>query len=296
MEEMNMKILRQPIISCEFFPPKTHEGMQHLGDVAAALAGYHPQFFSVTFGAGGSTREGTIETVKFLQDRVRVRIAPHLACIGATYREILEILHHYKMMGVKRIVALRGDPPSGMVGLGDFKYASELVSLIRQATGDFFHIEVAAYPEIHPQAKNVAEDILNLKRKYEAGADSAITQYFFNPDAYFYFVDECTKLGIHMSIVPGIMPITQFNKLARFSDACGSEIPRWIRKRLESYGDDLESIKAFGLEIVYNLCQRLITGGAPGLHFYTLNKAGTTIEIIQMLGLGGIDQKKSVSA
>lgn len=290
-----MKILR-PMISCEFFPPKTPEGMLHLCDTAALLTKYNPHFFSVTFGAGGSTRDGTIETVNNLQTKGKVRVAPHLACIGTTEQALLEILHRYKSMGLRRIVALRGDLPSGTFGPSELKYASELVNLIRKSTGDFFHIEVAAYPEIHPQAKSASDDILSLKRKYDAGADGAITQYFFNADAYFYFVDECARQGIAMPIVPGIMPITQFSKLARFSNTCGAEIPLWIRKRFESFEKDPESSKAFATEIVYNLCQRLIAGGVPGLHFYTLNKADATIDIIELLGLGGVDQKKTVSA
>lgn len=290
-----MKILR-PMISCEFFPPKTPEGMLHLSETATSLTQFNPHFFSVTFGAGGSTRDGTIETVNNLQTSGKVRVAPHLACIGTSEHALIEILHRYKSMGLRRIVALRGDLPSGTFGPSELKYASELVTLIRKATGDFFHIEVAAYPEIHPQAKSATDDILSLKRKYEAGADGAITQYFFNPDAYFYFLDECLKQGINMPIVPGIMPITQYSKLARFSNTCGAEIPLWIRKRFESLGDDEASAKAFGTEIVYNLCQRLIAGGVPGLHFYTLNKAAPTIEIIKLLGLGGVEQKKTVSA
>lgn len=290
-----MKMLRQPIISHEFFPPKTPEGMSHLGETAVALADYQPQFFSVTFGAGGSTRQGTIETVKLLQNNVKVNIAPHLACLGTTKQQILDILHHYKAMGIKRIVALRGDLPAAAIGESEFNYAHELVAFIRKTTGDIFRIEVAAYPEIHPQAQSVTDDILNLKRKHDAGADSAITQYFFNPDAYCYLLDECAKLNINFPIVPGIMPITQFNKLAQFSDNCGAEIPRWIRKRLQSYGDDLAAIKAFGLEVIYNLCQRLITDGAPGLHFYTLNKAEATIELMEMLGLGEEGARKSAS-
>lgn len=279
-----MKMLTSPHISFEFFPPKTAEGVQHLYHTALKLAEWHPAFFSVTFGAGGSTRNGTIETVNMLKHNTGVTVAPHLACIGSNRDEIIEILQQYQAMGLNHLVALRGDLPSGMGQTGEFKYASELVRLIRETTGDHFHIEVAAYPEVHPQANNAQDDVLNLKRKYEAGASSAITQYFFNPDAYFYYVDDCQKLSIDLPIIPGIMPITQFNKLARFSDMCGAEIPRWIRKRLESYGDDIHSIRMFGLEVVYNLCQRLLTGGAPGLHFYTLNKADVTIDLIDMLG------------
>lgn len=286
-----MKMLAQPKISFEFFPPKTAEGVQHLYNTALRLAEWGPHFFSVTFGAGGSTRHGTIETVNMLKHNTGVTVAPHLACIGSSRHEIIETLHSYQAMGLNRIVALRGDLPSGMGQAGEFRYASELVALIREISGDYFHIEVAAYPEIHPQALNARDDVLNLKRKYEAGANSAITQYFFNPDAYFYYREDCQKLNIDLPIIPGIMPITQFSKLARFSDMCGAEIPRWIRKRLESYGDDIHSIKMFGLEVVHNLCQRLLEGGAPGLHFYTLNKADVTIDLIDMLGFTAVTKQ-----
>lgn len=289
----NMKILRQPILSCEFFPPKTAEGMQHLNHTASILANYQPHFFSVTYGAGGSTREGTLETVKNLQNQVKVRIAPHLACIGASEQALIDVLTRYKTMGLKRIVALRGDFPSGMVGTSELNYASELVALIRKTTGDFFHIDVAAYPEIHPQAKSAPEDIINLKRKFHAGADAAITQYFFNADAYFCLLDECVQHGINMPIVPGIMPVTQFSKLLRFSNLCGAEIPRWISKRFEAYENDIESEKKFGFEVVFNLCQRLLAGGAPGLHFYTLNKAELTTRLIQQLDLNMIPAKEN---
>lgn len=273
---------RIPTISFEFFPPKTEAGVELLSKTANELVALNPQFFSVTFGAGGSTREGTIDTVKMLQQQTKANVAPHLACIGSTREQIIEILHVYINLGVKRIVTLRGDLPSGMGQAGEFKYASELVALIRKETGDRFHLEVAAYPEIHPQA-NAEEEFANLKRKCDAGANSAITQYFFNPDAYFYYVDECAKRHINLPIIPGIMPITQFAKLARFSDMCGAEIPRWIRKRLESFGDDVESVKQFGHDVVYNLCDQLIQGGAPGLHFYTLNHAEATIALCQSL-------------
>ncbi|MBV9575119.1 MAG: methylenetetrahydrofolate reductase [NAD(P)H] [Gammaproteobacteria bacterium] len=278
-----MKVLKPLSISFEFFPPKSQEGITHLMETASVLSEYNPQFFSVTFGAGGSTRVGTIDTVSLLKAKTTSQIAPHLTCIGTTREDILEILHQYQLLGVRRLVALRGDLPSTLEHTGDLRYASELVEFIREATGHYFHIEVAAYPEIHPQAMNAADDILNLKRKFEAGADSALTQYFFNPDAYFYYLDECAKHGIDLPIVPGIMPITQFNKLVRFSELCGAEIPRWISKRLESYGDDLESVKQFGLEVVYHLCDILIAGGAPGLHFYTLNKAETCAELLHLI-------------
>lgn len=257
--------------------------MLNLQTTATKLEGFAPSFFSVTFGAGGSTREGTLQTVKTLQQMFPISIAPHLSCVGSTEEEIIEVLSRYKSMGIKRIVALRGDLPSGMGQTGELKYASDLVHLIRETTGDLFHIEVAAYPEVHPQAKNAHDDIFNFKAKVDAGANSAITQYFFNPDAYFYFLDECAKHGIFVPITPGIMPITQFSKLLRFSELCGAEIPRWICKRLEAYGDDLESIKAFGIEVVFDLCQRLLAGGAPGLHFYTLNHFEACTTLISML-------------
>lgn len=272
-------------ISFEFFPPKTIEGAHHLHAAANILANYHPDFFSVTFGAGGSTRQGTIETIDMLKRNLPIEVTPHLACVGSSQAEIVAMIDHYQEIGVRRMVALRGDLPSGMGQTGEFKFASELISLIRQTTGNHFHIVAAAYPEIHPQAINAHDDILNLKRKFEAGANSAITQYFFNPDSYFYYLDECAKYGIHMPITPGIMPITQYAKLARFSNMCGAEIPRWIQKRLESYGDDAESIKAFGLDVVYKLCERLIAGGAPGLHFYTLNKAEAVVSLLQLFNI-----------
>lgn len=274
-----------PSISFEFFPPKTTEGVATLHASALELAKLHPNFFSVTFGAGGSTREGTLETAKLIQHQTGIPVAPHLACIGATRYEICDVLKTYQALGVKKIVALRGDLPSGMVQSGELQYAYDLVKLIRQETGDDFEIEVAAYPEIHPQAKNAEADVLNLKRKFQAGANGAITQYFFNPDSYFYFLDECAKHQINMPITPGIMPITQFTRLVRFSNVCGAEIPRWLYKRLESYGDDTDSIQSFGLEVIHHLCERLIQGGAPGLHFYTLNRAEASISLVRSLGL-----------
>lgn len=272
-------------ISFEFYPPKSFEGADNLKRSARALHSLNPDFFSVTFGAGGSTRDGTIEVVNMLKQETSTPVAPHLSCIGFNREGLADILRQYKSLGVKRIVALRGDLPSGMGSIGEFKYASELVKLIRDITGDYFHIEVAAYPECHPQARNAQSDVLNLKRKFEAGANSAITQYFFNPDAYFYFLDECARQQIHHPIVPGIMPILHFNKLARFTENCGAEIPRWLCKRLEAYGDDVESIKQCGVEVVYSLCQRLIEGGAPGLHFYTLNHAELSMQILKQLKL-----------
>lgn len=271
-------------VSFEFFPPKAETSIMQLRDTAVILANMQPEFFSVTFGAGGSTRDGSIGTIKMLQAETSIPVAPHLSCITSSRNEIKEMLATYQALGLKRIVALRGDIPPGVDKPGELRYASDLVEFIRRETNDYFHIEVAAYPEVHPQAASPAEDIQSLKRKFDAGADSALTQYFFNPDAYFYFRDACVKQAIHHPIVPGIMPITHFDKLMRFSGVCGAEIPRWLSKRLESYGNDLESVKAFGLEVVYNLCQKLMAGGAPGLHFYTLNQADTTVMLLQMLG------------
>ena len=271
-------------ISFEFFPPQTAEGVEKLIATRKQLAPLQPEFFSVTFGAGGSTRDRTLETVTQIQAD-GYSAAPHLSCVGSTRDNIRAILKTYKQLGIKRIVALRGDMPSGMATTGEFEYANELVAFIRAETGNHFHIEVAAYPEFHPQAKSPRDDLLNFERKVKAGADSAITQYFYNADSYFYFVDECHKLGITLPIVPGIMPIGKFSQLARFSDACGAEIPRWIRKTLESYGDDTASIQAFGMDVVAQLGERLIQGGAPGLHFYTLNQAAPSLEIWKRLGL-----------
>lgn len=272
-------------ISFEFFPPKAQTAAIQLRDTASILANLKPEFFSVTFGAGGSTHDGSLETIRMLQAETAIPVAPHLSCIGTSREYIDGILQIYQAMGLKRIVALRGDlPHDSTTPAGDLSYASDLVAFIRKQTGDYFHIEVAAYPEVHPQASSPAEDILNLKRKFDAGADRAITQYFFNPDAYFYFLDECAKQNIFNPIIPGIMPITQYTKLQRFSSICGAEIPRWLCKRLEAYGDDHESIKAFGLEVIYNLCQHLVAGGAPALHFYTLNQAEACVMLLQMLG------------
>ena len=273
------------IFSCEFFPPNTDEGMRKLFAAREELMRMRPSFFSVTYGAGGSTRERTFEAIQAIQAHSGVDAAPHLTCVASTRAGIREILDIYRTQGIHRIVALRGDLPSGMREFGEFRYANELVEFIRAETGDYFHIEVAAYPEFHPQATSIERDLLNFKRKVEAGANSAITQYFYNPDSYFRFVDDCEKLGLALPIVPGIMPITNFTQLARFSDNCGAEIPRWIRKRLESYGDDRDAIRAYGLDVVANLCRRLLDGGAPGLHFYTMNQAGPTLAICERLGL-----------
>lgn len=272
-----------PNFSIEFFPPKTPEGMEKLRAARAQLAQtIRPEFFSVTFGAGGSTRERTLETVLEIQQEGH-EAAPHLSCIGSTRADIRAILETYRQHGIRRIVALRGDLPSGMAEPGELRYASELVEFIRAETGDAFHIEVAAYPEIHPQAKSAQDDLRHFARKAKAGADSAITQYFFNADAYFRFVEEAHALAVDVPIYPGIMPIGNFSQLARFSDACGADIPRWIRKRMEGYGDDIASIRAFGLDVVTAMCERLLAGGAPGLHFYTLNQAGLTLEIWKRL-------------
>jgi len=272
--------------SFELFPPKTAEGMDKLKLAVERLNAAGPRYFSCTYGAGGSTRERTFETVSWLRDQ-GIETAPHLACIGSNKDEIRDIVRHYIEQGITRIVALRGDLPSGMgrSGLGTFRYANELVGFLREEFGDHFHIEVAAYPEFHPQAPSASADLDNFKRKVETGADAAITQYFYNPDAYFAFTDECGRLGIRVPIVPGIMPITNYTQLARFSDACGAEIPRWIRKRLEGFGDDKESIRAFGHEAVLDLCRRLLEGGAPGLHFYTMNQSGPTLRLWDELGL-----------
>ncbi len=270
--------------SFEFFPPKTAEGAAKLRLVRDRLGELKPRYFSVTFGAGGSTQQGTIDTVMEIQ-QAGFEAAPHLSCIGSTREKIRELLQSYRDNGIRRIVALRGDMPSGMREAGEFRYANELVAFIREETGDHFHIEVAAYPEFHPQAPDAQSDLLNFRRKVEAGADSAITQYFYNPDAYFRFVEDCQKLGVEIPVVPGIMPITSYTQLARFSDACGAEIPRWIRKRLEGFGDDREAIATFGEEVVTRLCRQLLEGGAPGLHFYTMNRAEPTLTIWKNLGL-----------
>jgi methylenetetrahydrofolate reductase (NADPH) len=277
----------QPIFSFEFFPPKTRDGVIKLEATSKVLAELKPRFFSVTFGAGGSTRDRTYETVIDLHESSGVDAAPHISCISSTRESIREMLHAYLGKGIRHIVALRGDMPSGMVEPGDFRYANELVSFIRKETGDHFHIEVAAYPEYHPQASNPDRDLDNFKRKIEAGADSAITQYFYNADAYFHFIERCERLGIDIPIVPGIMPITNYHQLARFSDVCGAEIPRWIRKRLETFDEDSDSIRAFGMDVVTRLCARLLEQGAPGLHFYTLNRAEPSMAIWKNLGLDG---------
>ncbi|OQX30870.1 MAG: methylenetetrahydrofolate reductase [NAD(P)H] [Candidatus Sedimenticola endophacoides] len=272
--------------SFELFPPKTGAGMEKLQHNVRELSRLDPLYFSVTFGAGGSTRERTFDSVQWLASE-GLDTAPHLSCIGSTRSEIVEILDQYKAQGVRRVVALRGDLPSGagLGGLGELNYANELVGLIREEFADHFHIEVAAYPEFHPQAPNANADLKNFMRKVEAGADGAITQYFYNPDAYYRFIDSCEGMGLAIPVVPGIMPITNYSSLMRFSDACGAEIPRWIRKRLEAYGDDIESIRAFGIEVVSGMCEQLLAQGAPGLHFYTMNQSVPTLRICANLGL-----------
>ena len=269
-------------LSIEFFPPQTTEGTEKLRTTVTRLAVLKPEFFSVTYGAGGSTRERTLATVMEIAAEGH-SAAPHVSCVGSTRDGIRDMLATFGERGIRRIVALRGDLPSGMADAGEFRYANELVAFIRAETGARFHIEVAAYPEWHPQARSPREDLLNFKRKVDAGADSAITQYFYNADAYEHFVDQARALGIVVPIVPGIMPIGSFSKLARFSDACGAEIPRWMRRKFESFGDDAESIRAFGLDVVTQLCQRLIERGAPGLHFYSMNQAGLTLELCRRL-------------
>ncbi|MGZ8289433.1 MAG: methylenetetrahydrofolate reductase [NAD(P)H] [Telluria sp.] len=261
--------------SIEFFPPKTAEGAEKLRATREKLALLNPKYFSVTFGAGGSTQQGTLDTVLEIKRAGHVA-APHLSCVGGTRESIRAILQQFKSHGIDRVVALRGDLPSGYGGAGEFRYASELVEFIRLETGDWFHIEVAAYPEVHPQARSPQDDLLAFERKVKAGADAAITQYFYNADAYFAFVDQASKLGVDVPVVAGIMPITNSSQLMRFSEMCGAEIPRWIRLKLASFGDDSASIKAFGLDVVSQMCERLLAGGAPGLHFYSMNQAAAT--------------------
>lgn len=273
-----------PVISFEFFPPKTAEGMAKLHAAREQLAQLNPKFFSVTFGAGGSTRDRTLETVLEIKAH-GIDAAPHLSCISSTRDEVRAILNQYRDHGIHRLVALRGDHPSGEVAASDFQYASELVTFIRQETGDWFQIEVAAYPEFHPESASAQADLASFKRKVDAGANAAITQYFYNTDAYFRFMEECAALGIAVPVVPGVMPIYNYAQLSRFSAVCGAEIPRWLRSRLQDYGDDLPSLRAFGMDVVTELCDRLLQGGAPGLHFYTLNQAGTISTICQRLGL-----------
>lgn len=281
---MNTPTHLRHLLSFEFFPPKTAQQSVLLLAVHEQLKQVNPGFFSVTYGAGGSTRDGTLATVTALQ-QAGSELAPHLSCIGQSLESLRELLSLYRQQGIRRIVALRGDLPSGMGGgCGDLAYASELVDFIRKETGDWFHIDVAAYPETHPQALTPRQDIDYFVKKMQAGANTAITQYFYNADAYFRFVEEVAQQGIHQPIVPGIMPITNYTQLARFSEACGTEIPRWVLKRLSSFGEDKQGLLAFGLDVVTRLCERLIHGGAPGLHFYTMNQALSSLEISRRLG------------
>jgi len=270
--------------SFEFYPPKTEEGAAKLQGTVRQLGQLKPDFFSCTYGAGGSTREGTLATVLKIRE-AGFHGAPHLSCVASTRAQLKEVIHQYKAHGIRHIVALRGDLPSGLAASGEFRYASELVRFIRDETGDWFHVEVACYPEYHPQARKPQQDLQAFKAKIDAGANAAITQYFYNPDAYFHFVEQARALGIGVPIVPGVMPINNFSQLARFSDACGAEIPRWMRLKLEGYGDDTASIKAFGMDVVTDLCDKLLAGGAPGLHVYTMNMAGPASTLWQRLGL-----------
>jgi methylenetetrahydrofolate reductase (NADPH) len=276
--------MTERVYSFEFYPPKTPAGRDNLRTTWRQLAQLKPRFFSVTFGAGGSTQQGTIETVREIRAAGH-EAAPHLSCVASSKAEIAAILEQYKADGIRHIVALRGDLPSGVAMAGELRYASELVAFIRERTGDWFNIEVGCYPEYHPQTRNAADEIRNFKKKVDAGANAAITQYFYNADAYFRFVDECGAAGIRIPIVPGIMPIGNFSQLARFSDTCGAEIPRWMRLKLEGFHDDSASIRAFGVDVVSTLCRRLLDAGAPGLHFYTLNQAALTTAIWQRLEL-----------
>ena len=275
-------------LSCEFFPPKTEKGIANLRHVRQQLAPIKPEFFSVTFGAGGSTQDNTLDAVIEIQQDKKtsgIDAAPHLSCVGSTAESIRQLLNTYQSHDIRRLVALRGDLPSGMRDPGDFRYANELIEFIRQETGDHFKIEVAAYPEVHPQAQSADADLANFKRKVDAGADSAITQYFYNIDAYLYFIDRCQQQNIDIPIIPGIMPINNFSQLSRFSEGCGAEIPRWLRKQLESYHDDIESLQAFTLDFLTDFTEKLINVGAPGLHFYSMNRVDPTLTICQRLGL-----------
>ncbi|MFA5984718.1 MAG: methylenetetrahydrofolate reductase [NAD(P)H] [Methylococcaceae bacterium] len=272
------------LFSFEFYPPKSEEGATSLMAVHEQLAQLNPDFFSVTFGAGGSTRDKTFESVVAIQAK-GVAAAPHLSCVASNKTSIRDILKNYQDQGVKKIVALRGDLPSGMMSLGEFRHANELVAFIREETGDYFQIHVAAYPEVHPQAPSAAQDLKHFKLKVDAGANAAITQYFYSADAYFHFIDACEKAAINVPIVPGIMPITNYSQLFRFSEMCGADIPRWLRKRLEGFGDDRASILAFGEDVVSRLCQQLLENDAPGLHFYTMNQSAPTLAIWKNLKL-----------
>ncbi len=277
-----------PVISCEFFPPKTDKGVSNLLQVQADLAALNPAFYSVTFGAGGSTQDNTLDAVVAIQQRAGetgIDAAPHLSCVGSSSERIRKILQTYIDNGISRLVALRGDLPSGMRDPGDFRYANELVEFIRQETGDHFTIEIAAYPEVHPQAQDANSDFDNFKRKVDAGADSAITQYFYNIDAYLYFADRCMQAGIDIPIIPGIMPINNYSQLARFSAACGAEIPRWLRKKLEAYYDDIPSMQAFTTDFLTDFTEQLLEIDVPGLHFYSMNKSEPVLTVCERLGL-----------
>ena len=273
----------QQKFSLEFFPPRTDAGMEKLKGVVDKLGMLNPEYMSVTYGAGGTTQEKTLDTVKYIQQNTPYDAAPHLTCIGASKESVTELLDTYSALGINRIVALRGDLPSGMMDPGEFKYASDLIAFIKETRGDEFHLEVAAYPETHPQARNCEIGIKWFKHKVEQGADSAITQYFFNFDSYRYFIDNCEKNGIDLPVIPGIMPITNYENLIRFSEGCGAEVPRWLKCRLESYEDDTESLKAFGKDVVQELSQRLLDAGAPGVHFYSMNSVNPTFEIVKEL-------------
>jgi len=280
---MNSTIDADKIFSCEFFPPRTEAGMDKLLHVRDKLdESMHPAFYSVTFGAGGSNRDRTLDTVDRLREN-KVSVAPHISCIGSTREQIRDLLDRYISIDVNRLVTLRGDIPEDGPGENDFTHANELVEFIRKQSGDHFHIEVAAYPEYHPESTTPASDFDNFKRKIEAGANSAITQYFYNIDSYLHFIENCTRANLEIPVVPGIMPITNYKGLVRFSDNCGAEIPRWIRKQLEAYEDDIDSLIAFGVDVVTSLCLRLLEEGAPGLHFYTLNQSQATLEIWRRL-------------
>jgi methylenetetrahydrofolate reductase (NADPH) len=270
-------------ISFEFYPPKNDEQREQLDRTASRLKSHAPEYVSCTFGAGGSTLSYTSETVRHLKQVHALEAAPHVSCMGGSREEIRELLRLYRALGCKRLVALRGDLPSGMARMGDLRYASDLIAFIREQHGDWFHVQVGCYPEIHPQAEDALTDLRHFKAKIDAGADGAITQYFYNPDAYFRFVDDVRKLGVDVPIVPGIMPISNFSQLKRFSDACGAEIPRWVSKRMQAFGDDAEAIRAFAAELVAAMCRRLIDGGAPALHFYTLNLSKPTLNVLHNL-------------
>ena len=272
-------------LSFEFFPPRTPVAEQNLRATVARLKPLRPDYFSVTFGAGGSTRDKTFETARVINDATGIEAAPHVSCIGSSREDLRQIIHNYRNHGFDHLVALRGDLPSGLAGVGALRFASELVEFIRTETGRHFHIDVGCYPEFHPQAQSAEKDLENFKRKVDAGADSAITQYFYNADAYFRFLESCTSIGIDVPIVPGVMPITNRDQLVRFSNMCGAEIPLWILKRLHDFGDDLDAIRSFGIEVTTGLCARLLDAGTPGLHIYTMNKADASEAIWTALGL-----------